>query len=111
MNHPNNLDDSSRSIERGSAVYMRNLALTSMVGQAGCATLVVILAALFAGLYLDSRLDTRPLFTLGLLLISIPISLYSMVWLMMSAIGSLKLENPYAVREKTAAHTKKEDGS
>jgi hypothetical protein len=83
-------------------VYMRNVALASMAGQAGCSTVILIFAALFAGLFLDSRLDTRPLFTLGLILLSIPLSLYAMVRMMLSAVGAIQLENPYTSRDGAA---------
>ncbi len=49
------------------------------VAQIGCLTVVVILGALALGLWLDSRFDTRPWFTLGLVLASIPVSLAALV--------------------------------
>ena len=69
--------------------YMRNMALAVVAGQAGCSTLVVVFAALFAGLYLDSHLGTRPLFTIGLLVASVPISLYAMVRLILSSVAAI----------------------
>ena len=39
-------------------------------------TLVVIFAALFAGLWLDKILDSKPLLTIVLVLISIPVTLF-----------------------------------
>jgi len=39
-------------------------------------TLVVIFAALFAGLWLDKILDSKPLFTIVLMLVSIPVTLF-----------------------------------
>ncbi|MBE3067988.1 MAG: AtpZ/AtpI family protein [Chloroflexi bacterium] len=39
-------------------------------------TLVVIFAALFAGLWLDKILDSKPLFTIVLVLVSIPVTLF-----------------------------------
>jgi len=49
------------------------------VAQIGCLTVVIILGALALGLWLDSRFDTRPWFTLGLVLASIPVSLIALV--------------------------------
>ncbi len=49
------------------------------MAQIGCFTLVVILGALALGLWLDGRLGTRPWFTLGLMLASIPVSLAALV--------------------------------
>ena len=49
------------------------------VAQIGCLTVVVILGALALGLWLDSVFGTRPWFTLGLVLASIPVSLAALV--------------------------------
>ena len=69
--------------------YVRNLALATVAGQAGCSTLVLIFLALFGGLYLDSRLDTHPVFTIGLVLVSIPVSLYAMVRMVLTAVSHI----------------------
>jgi ABC-type transport system involved in cytochrome c biogenesis permease subunit len=58
--------------------YAMNLTLASIAGQVGCLTLVIIFIALFAGLWLDRSFDTRPLFTIVLLLGSVPVTLYLM---------------------------------
>lgn len=63
---------------------MRNLALAAVAGQSGCSTVVMIFLALFAGLFLDAQFDTHPIFSIGLVLISIPISLYAMIRLVLS---------------------------
>lgn len=55
-----------------------NLAVVGIVGQVGFFTLLIILVALFAGLGLDNRMQTRPLFTLVFLVASVPISLLVM---------------------------------
>jgi F0F1-type ATP synthase assembly protein I len=39
-------------------------------------TLVVIFGALFAGLWLDKVLDSKPLFTIVLILVSVPVTLF-----------------------------------
>ncbi|MEN4013645.1 MAG: AtpZ/AtpI family protein [Chloroflexota bacterium] len=67
-----------------------NLTLASVAAQAGCVTLVVVLAAVFAGLWLDNRYATRPWFTLGLLVVSIPISLGLMFWIVRLAVSKIK---------------------
>ncbi len=73
---------------------MRNLALAVVAGQAGCSTLVVVFVALFAGLYLDAHLGTRPLFTIGLLVASVPVSLYAMVRLVLSSVATMVHTEP-----------------
>ena len=65
------------------------LALASLVSQIGCVTIVIVLGALVAGLWLDRTFDTRPLFTMLLLLGSIPVSLYSLVRIAFSAAAQL----------------------
>lgn len=46
----------------------------------GCLTAVGTLLALFAGMWLDGQMGTRPLFTLGFVLASIPLTLGLMTW-------------------------------
>jgi len=49
-------------------------ALLGVVGRVGCLTLVIVLVAMFGGLWLDNQLQTRPWFTLGLILLSVPLT-------------------------------------
>jgi F0F1-type ATP synthase assembly protein I len=81
------------------------LAQGSTIGvQAGCISVILVLLALVVGLALDQVFHTKPLFVLGLLLLSIPVSLYAMV---RSVLASSK-----SMREAQASETpKKEDGS
>jgi F0F1-type ATP synthase assembly protein I len=58
--------------------YSLNMALAAITGQVGCLTIVIILLALLAGLWLDNRFDTSPWFTLALLIGSMPITLILM---------------------------------
>ncbi len=66
------------------------MALLGLIGQVGCLTLVIIVAALVAGLWLDRQFDTRPLFTLILVLGSIPVTLFVMFRLVLSAAPRLQ---------------------
>jgi F0F1-type ATP synthase assembly protein I len=65
----------SESERRG---VLRSL-LIVLVGQVGCITLVVILASVQLGLWLDARFQTRPLYTLILLFTGIPVSVLLML--------------------------------
>jgi MFS-type transporter involved in bile tolerance (Atg22 family) len=67
-----------------------NLTLAAVTGQVGCLTLIVILAALFGGLWLDNRFDTRPIFTIGLVIASVPVTLFLMIWVVKKATTKLK---------------------
>ncbi len=71
--------------ERKGLGWREGAFLAEAAAQIGCLTVVVILLALGAGLWLDSRLGTKPWFTLGLVLASIPVSLYMVVRLALSA--------------------------
>ena len=64
-----------------------NLTLASVAGQVGCLTLVIIFAALFGGLWLDSALKTKPLFTLVLVIGSMPVGIFLMYRVAMSVIS------------------------
>jgi len=56
-------------------------------GEVGCITLVIVLLAVFGGLWLDDLLGTRPLFTVGLVLASAPIALVLTFWVARRAIN------------------------
>ncbi len=74
--------------------YAFNLTLAAVAGQVGCLTLVVIFIALFGGLWLDNRFQTRPLFTLILLIGSVPVTLVAMVWVVRQATSRIKSDEP-----------------
>lgn len=65
----------------GMSEGLRLVGRASGVGiSTGCLTAVGTLLALFAGLWLDGQMGTRPLFTLGFVLTSIPLTLGLMTW-------------------------------
>jgi len=70
--------------------YAMNLTLASIAGQVGCLTLVIIFVALFAGLWLDRYFGTRPLFTIVLLIGSVPVTLFLMFRAVKAATGRIK---------------------
>lgn len=71
--------------ERKGLGWREGAFLAEAAAQIGCLTVVVILLALGTGIWLDSRLGTKPWFTLGLVLASIPVSLYMVVRMALSA--------------------------
>jgi F0F1-type ATP synthase assembly protein I len=73
---------------------MSKLALYSVGGQVGCASLLIILIAVFAGIALDRILGTKPLFTIGLTLGSAPLSLYISYKLAMKAVKNINPQGP-----------------
>ena len=58
--------------------YVSNLTLAAVAGLVGFLTMVIILAAVFGGLWLDNRYDTKPLYTLILVIGSMPLTLVLM---------------------------------
>ncbi len=76
--------------EKNRARYAFNLTLAAVAGQVGCLTLFIVLAALFGGLWLDSRLGTRPMFTIGLMIASVPVTLVGMFWVVRMATARIR---------------------
>lgn len=70
-------------------VYAQNLALAAVAGQAGCAAVIIIMIALFAGMWLDARLGWRGPWTVGLLICSAPLSLWVMVKIALGAVSRI----------------------
>jgi F0F1-type ATP synthase assembly protein I len=81
--------------------YVRNLAYAGFAGQAGCWSSGVVIGALLLGLWLDAILGTRPIFTIVLMIVSVPVGLFVMVRLILAAVrritpppqGYKKIEN------------------
>jgi hypothetical protein len=80
--------------EKNNKQYWLNLTLAGVAGQVGCITLIIILAAVLGGLWLDSRFQTKPMFTVGLLLVSIPISLFAMLYIVRKLTSKIKAGSP-----------------
>jgi F0F1-type ATP synthase assembly protein I len=53
-------------------------------------TLIVIFLALFAGIFLDKVLDSKPLFTILLMVASIPLTIYLTLRVVRSATNRIK---------------------
>jgi MFS-type transporter involved in bile tolerance (Atg22 family) len=70
--------------------YWMNLTLAGLAGQVGCLTLVIILGAVFLGLWLDAQFQTRPVLTIGLVVVSMPISLGMMFFVVRQAVTRIK---------------------
>jgi hypothetical protein len=66
------------------------LTLAGVAGQVGCLTLIIVLAAVFAGLWLDNQFNTRPVITLTLLVVSIPVSVLAMLYVVRLATSKIK---------------------
>lgn len=66
------------------------------------ATIIIIMVALIIGLWLDSRLGQRGPCTFGMLIVSIPFSLYVMLRI---TLGALRRIQPQITIENGSSHT------
>ena len=84
-------------------VVSKTLAQGSLIGvQGGCVSVILIILALVLGVVLDRTLGTKYVFTVGLLLLSIPVSLGAMVYTVLRSARSMQ-------PQPTQESTKKED--
>lgn len=67
----------TQSEQKGRSILTNVLIV--MIGQVGCLTLVIILASVFLGLWLDNVFGTKPVITLALLFAGIPVSVLVML--------------------------------
>jgi F0F1-type ATP synthase assembly protein I len=77
-----------------------NAILATVVGQVGCLTPLILLGALFAGLWLDRQFDTKPLFTILLIVGSAPFSVFVLYWIVRMATAKLKTDNRGKISEE-----------
>ena len=80
----------AQSEQKGRSIL--NTLLIVMIGQVGCLTLVIILASVFGGLWLDNSFGTKPIFTLVLLFAGIPVSVFVMLTVARKTLARLKDE-------------------
>jgi F0F1-type ATP synthase assembly protein I len=80
-----------------------NTLLIVLVGQVGCLTLIIILASVFLGLWLDNMLGTKPVITLVLLFAGIPISVLVMLTVARRTLARMKAESEKAKDSETSS--------
>jgi F0F1-type ATP synthase assembly protein I len=78
----------AQSGQKGRSIL--NTLLVVMIGQVGCLTLVIILASVFGGLWLDKTFGTKPVFTLVLLFAGVPVSVLVMLVVARRTLARLK---------------------
>ena len=66
------------------ALRSLNLTLAAVTGQVGCLTVIIILAAFFIGRWLDNRFESDAIFTVVLMIASVPVTLVVMFWVVRS---------------------------
>ena len=70
--------------------YTANLALAAVASQVGCVTILIVAITLIAGLWLDNRFDTSPIFLATLLIASVPVTIIIMLWIVRSVTARIK---------------------
>ena len=80
-----------------------SIALAVALGLVGCLTLAILLLTLYGGLWLDEQLGSKPLFTVGLLIASVPVTLIVMFWVVR------KVTARYLPQNQKQAHPAQED--
>lgn len=88
---------------------VNNLAVYSIGGQIGCATLAIVLLSLFIGIGLDKLLGTKPVFTLIFVLGSAPLSLFLTYKMAMRAVKNINPQAPTATQPKQVEEEEKRD--
>jgi len=78
----------AQSGQKGRSIL--NTLLVVMIGQVGCLTLIIILASVFGGLWLDQTFGTKPVFTLALLFAGVPVSVIVMLTVARRTLARLK---------------------
>lgn len=88
-----------------------NALLASVVGQVGCLIVFIVFIALGVGIALDRLLGTTALFTIVLMVGSVPVALYFTVRLSLTAVdrAQVHLEETEETEEQDLNENKMED--
>ena len=70
--------------DKKSALRSLNLTLAAVTGQVGCLTVVIILVSFLAGRWLDNHFGSDALFTVILMVASVPVTIVAMFWVVKS---------------------------
>jgi hypothetical protein len=87
---------------------LKNLTMAAIAAQAGCATLIIVVSALIGGLWLDQQAGQRGPFVIGLLVISVPISLFVMLRITLGAIKRITPQLPLEARFSESSESSEE---
>jgi hypothetical protein len=84
------MNSNSGQTSENRKVVNQSVVLGAVVGQVGCLTLLIVLAALFGGLWLDNFFGTKPVITVVLMIASVPVTLVVMFWIVRKATARLQ---------------------
>lgn len=69
---------------------VKNMSYAIIAGQSGFVTIVIVVGALLLGMWLDSLLGFRGLFTILLVVLSVPVSLMVMLRIVLTAVQAIQ---------------------
>jgi F0F1-type ATP synthase assembly protein I len=70
--------------------YTANLAYAAVASQVGCVTILIVAVSLIVGLWLDNRFDTSPIILVTVLVLSAPVTIVIMLWIVRSVTARIK---------------------
>ncbi len=76
--------------EKNRSQYVFNLTLAAVASQVGCLTLIIVIAALVGGLWLDNQMHSKPLFTILFMIVSVPVTLVVMFWVVRATTSRIR---------------------
>ena len=82
MQSPQNLKNDSKK-------KVSNLVYAGIAGTAGCLTLAIVVGAVIMGLWLDFQFQSKPIVTVLLVILSIPVSVLGMFALVRASISRI----------------------
>jgi F0F1-type ATP synthase assembly protein I len=85
--------------------------MVTVGGEVGCLTLVVVLAAVFGGIWLDRLFDTKPVIMIILVLAAAPLSLVLTFWVAMRAVKDINNQPSTGVSQSKGAVKPLQDSS
>jgi hypothetical protein len=74
------MSQTSEQPDKKTALRSFNVVLAAVTGSVGCLTIVIILVAFLAGRWLDNQFGSDALFTVVLMVASVPVTLVVMFW-------------------------------
>jgi F0F1-type ATP synthase assembly protein I len=91
--------------------YTKNLALAAVAGQVGCVTIIIVVVALLAGLWLDNRFGTSPILLAFFLIASVPVTVVVMLWIVRSVTARIEPSSESVVEKPEESTNRGTDAS
>ncbi|MEJ2447940.1 MAG: AtpZ/AtpI family protein [Anaerolineales bacterium] len=71
--------DQTNKIKSKPYASLLNTQVYTITAEVGCLTLLIVLAALIGGLWIDNQFNTKPLFTIILMVASVPLTMVVLI--------------------------------